>query len=64
MPLSLKTIEMQIKGDQWNKRFRTVQVLLKHCPTQKNSDKIIQPYLSNDSGKTENIVMAQYAFLL
>ena len=26
MPLSLKTMEMQIKGDQWNKRFRTVQV--------------------------------------
>ena len=26
MHLSLKTMEMQIKGDQWNKRFRTVQV--------------------------------------
>ena len=26
MPLSLKTMEVQIKGDQWNKRFRTVQV--------------------------------------
>ena len=25
-PLSLETIEVQIKGDQWNKRFRTVQV--------------------------------------
>ena len=24
MPLSLKTMEVQIKGDQWNKRFRTV----------------------------------------
>ena len=24
--LSLKTMEVQIKGDQWNKRFRTVQV--------------------------------------
>ena len=28
VPLSLKTMEVQIKGDQWNKRFRTVQV---HC---------------------------------
>ena len=26
MPLSLKTMEVQIQGDQWNKRFRTVQV--------------------------------------
>ena len=26
VPLSLKTMEMQIKRDQWNKRFRTVQV--------------------------------------
>ena len=26
MPLSLKTVEVQIKGDQENKRFRTVQV--------------------------------------
>ena len=26
MPLSLKTMERQIKEDQWNKRFRTVQV--------------------------------------
>ena len=26
MPLSLKTVEMQIKDDQWNKKFRTVQV--------------------------------------
>ena len=26
MPLSLKTMEVQIKRDQWNKRFRTVQV--------------------------------------
>ena len=26
MPLSLKTMEVQIKGDQWNKMFRTVQV--------------------------------------
>ena len=26
MPLSLKTMEVQIKGDQWNKRFKTVQV--------------------------------------
>ena len=26
MPLSLKTVEVQIKGDQWNKRFRMVQV--------------------------------------
>ena len=26
MPLSLKTIEVHIKGNQWNKRFRTVQV--------------------------------------
>ena len=26
MPLSLKTMEVQIKGDLWNKRFRTVQV--------------------------------------
>ena len=25
-PLSLKTMEVQIKGDQWNNRFRTVQV--------------------------------------
>ena len=25
-PLSLKTMEVQIKGDQWNKRFRTGQV--------------------------------------
>ena len=26
MPLSLKTMEGQIKGNQWNKRFRTVRV--------------------------------------
>ena len=26
MRLSLKTMEVQIKGDHWNKRFRTVQV--------------------------------------
>ena len=26
LPLSLKTMEVQIKRDQWNKRFRTVQV--------------------------------------
>ena len=26
VPLYMKTMEMQIKGDQWNKRFRTVQV--------------------------------------
>ena len=26
MSLSLETMEVQIKGDQWNKRFRTVQV--------------------------------------
>ena len=26
MPLSMKTMEVQIKGDQWNKRFKTVQV--------------------------------------
>ena len=26
MPLSLKTMEVQIKGDQWNMRFGTVQV--------------------------------------
>ena len=26
MPLSLKTSEVQIKGDQWKKMFRTVQV--------------------------------------
>ena len=26
MPLSLETMEVQLKGDQWNKRFRTVQV--------------------------------------
>ena len=29
MPLSLKTIEVQIKGDQGNMRFRTVQVYWK-----------------------------------
>ena len=29
MPLSLETMEVQIKGDQWNKRFRTVQVYWK-----------------------------------
>ena len=26
MPLSLKTMDVQIEGDQWNRRFRTVQV--------------------------------------
>ena len=26
MPLSLKTMEVQIFGEQWNKRFRTVRV--------------------------------------
>ena len=26
MPLSLRTMEVQIKGGLWNKRFRTVQV--------------------------------------
>ena len=26
VPISLKTMEVQIKGDQWNMRFRTVQV--------------------------------------
>ena len=29
MPLSMKTMEVQIKGDQWNKRFRTMQVYCK-----------------------------------
>ena len=29
-PLSLKTMEVQIKGDWWNKRFRTVQVYWKN----------------------------------
>ena len=29
MPLSLETMEVQIKGDLWNKRFRTVQVYWK-----------------------------------
>ena len=29
MRLSLKTMEVQIKGDQWNKRFGTVQVYWK-----------------------------------
>ena len=29
MPLSLKTMEVQIKGNQWNKRFRAVQVYWK-----------------------------------
>ena len=32
MPLSLKTMEVQIKGDQWNKRFRTVQVYCRAYP--------------------------------
>ena len=31
MPLSLKTMEVQIKGDQWNKRFKTVQVYWTSC---------------------------------
>ena len=26
MPLSLKTMEVQIEGDKWNKRFRMVQL--------------------------------------
>ena len=30
MPLSLKTMEVQIKGDHWNKRFRTVLVCWKN----------------------------------
>ena len=34
MPLSLKTMEVQIKGDQWNKRFRMVQV---YCEKDTNS---------------------------
>ena len=29
MPLSLKTMEVQIQGDQWNKRFKTVLVYWK-----------------------------------
>ena len=29
MPLSMKTMEVQIKGDQWNKRFRTMQFYCK-----------------------------------
>ena len=32
MPLSLKTMEVQIKGDHWNKRLRTVQVYCKKLP--------------------------------
>ena len=35
MPLSLKTMEVQIKGDQWNKSFRTVQVYY-HKKDRKN----------------------------
>ena len=30
MPLSLKKMEAQIKGDQWNKRFRIVQAYCTH----------------------------------
>ena len=30
-PLSLKTMEVHIKGNQWNKRFRTVQVNCHVC---------------------------------
>ena len=32
MSLSLKTMEVQIKGDHWNKRFRTMQVYCKKLP--------------------------------
>ena len=48
MPLSLKTMEVQIKGDQWNKRFRTVQVYWK-VRRVKNVFHLTQvPYVGTD----------------
>ena len=45
MPLSLKTMEVQIKGDHWNKRFRMVRVYWIHRQPShffKASDQILE----------------------
>ena len=45
MPLSLKTMEVQIKGDHWNKRFSTVRVYWIHRQPShffKASDQILK----------------------
>ena len=41
MPLSLKTMEVQIKGGLWNKRFRTVRV---YCYIFLNNSYIFLPF--------------------
>ena len=46
MPLSLKTMEVQVKGDHSNKRFRTVQV-----------STAIETLCSGDCGHSRNILV-------
>ena len=52
MPLSLKTMEVQIEGDQRNKRFRTVQVYWdsggKKEREKKNEDKHVPSRYAKD----------------
>ena len=52
MSLFLETMEVQIKGDQWNKRFRTVQVYWKYSQLEKNHAWIGYP-LSSPVGSWE-----------
>ena len=49
MPLSLKTVEVQIKGGHWNKRFRTVQFYWKFKAIWKMS------FLTNEPAKKAEI---------
>ena len=51
MPLSLQTMEVQIKGDPWNKRFRDCAIitwrgvgkLVGYAPSQNNNIKATPP---------------------
>ena len=64
MPLSLKTIEVQIKGDRWNKRFRMVQVycwkaMLRVLPAPfkpVNHPDLLQDRFE-EGGKTRNVAI-------
>ena len=49
MPLCLKTVEVQIKGGHWNKRFRTVQFYWKFKAIWKMS------FLTNEPAKKAEI---------
>ena len=65
MSLSQKTMEVQIKGDQWKKRFRTVQVYCQ-LPLEKVDDWAVGKTVSNitkNTGRYAMIHTAQFIFL-